>query len=433
MRNRALAFLAFLVLSSGAFAQATPIAVLKASKPILTGELGQTVAMSGSTVAATGFIRISQDQLGAVVFVFTKPPSSSWTDMTESATLVPPGSGDGPGQPVAISGDGSIILWSGIQGVYVYRRPQGGWLGTVHPTATLTTGPAPKPWVLQGSLGAVAINAQGNTIIAGAANAGYAEHRSGGAKVSASPLVGAAYIFVEPSGGWADMTATAKLTASDGAAGDRFGETVGISANTVAIGASGVSNFTGAAYIYNRPATGTWVSTEHFRSRLAVASEQPNDSFGLFVSIGNSGALVAVGDIEGCATSNPGHAFVYTRSARSGWTAAPSPTAILTPSDTSGGACFGRVSIGDSGGNQVVLVGAPTAGGDDEFGAAYLFTEPSGGWVDASGSASFTPGNVPFATLGYASSVGGRTFAISGPNSDDGSVSEAGAVYLFSN
>jgi hypothetical protein len=431
MHNRVLAFAAFLSLSVGAFAQSTPTAVLTAAKPVANAELGQSVAMSGSTVATPGLIQISEQQLESVVFVYTKPSSAPWTNMTQSATLVAPG--DAFNQSVAMNGDGSIIVSSGTQGAYVFVKPQGGWQGTVNPSALLTPGPAPKPWVLQGNPGAVAINAQGNTIIAGAPSAGYAEHRSGGVKIPASPIVGAAYIFVEPEGGWANMTATAKLTASDGVAGDRFGSTVGISANTVAIGAWGVSNFTGAAYIYNRPANGKWVSTEHFRSRLAVASEQPNDDFGLFLAIGNSGALVAVGDIEGCAASNPGHAFVYTRPAHSGWTAAPSPTATLTPSDLSGQGCFGRVSVGESAGNEVVVVGAPTAGGDNQPGAAYVFAEPVTGWADASASASFSPGNVPFATLGYASSVGGKTFAISAPNVGENGVKFAGVVYLFSN
>jgi len=431
MRNRVLAFAAFLSLSVGAFAQATPTAVLTAAKPVQNAELGRAVAMSGSTVATPGLIQISQEQLESVIFVYTKPSAASWTNMTQNATLVAPG--DTFNQSIAMNGDGSIIVSSGTQGAYVFVRPQGGWQGTVNPSALLTPGPAPKPWVLQGGLGGVAINSQGNTIIAGAPGAGYAEHRSGGVKIPASPFIGAAYMFVEPDGGWANMTATAKLTASDGAANDRFGTTVGISANTVAIGALGVSSFTGAAYIYNRPATGKWVSTEHFRSRLAVASEQPNDRFGLFLSIGNSGALVTVGDIEGCAASNPGHAFVYARSAHSGWAAAPSPAAVLTPSDISGEGCFGRVSVGESEGSQVVVVGAPTAGGDNQPGAAYVFAEPGNGWVDTSAAASFSPGNVPFATLGYASSVGGRTFAISGPNADQNGVSEAGAIYLFSN
>ena len=48
---------------------------------------------------------------------------------------------------------------------------------------------------------------------------------------------GAAYVFTEPASGWANMTQTAELTASDGAAYDRFGWHVAISGNTVVVGA----------------------------------------------------------------------------------------------------------------------------------------------------------------------------------------------------
>jgi hypothetical protein len=49
---------------------------------------------------------------------------------------------------------------------------------------------------------------------------------------------GSAYVFVKPAGGWANMTETAKLTASDGAANDFFGNSVAISGDTVVVGAS---------------------------------------------------------------------------------------------------------------------------------------------------------------------------------------------------
>ena len=65
---------------------------------------------------------------------------------------------------------------------------------------------------LGGLLGAsVAIS--GNTIVAGAPEA----------TVNGNPYQGAVYVFVKPRGGWANATQTARLTASDGAAGDGLG------------------------------------------------------------------------------------------------------------------------------------------------------------------------------------------------------------------
>src|SRR5207302_11210655 len=63
----------------------------------------------------------------------------------------------------------------------------------------------------------------------------------------------AAWVFVKPSTGWADMTQTAELTPSDGASG--FGYTVSVYGSTVVVGAPGTS----AAYVYVMPSSG-WVS-----------------------------------------------------------------------------------------------------------------------------------------------------------------------------
>ena len=65
-------------------------------------------------------------------------------------------------------------------------------------------------------------------------------------------------MFTEPGSGWANMTQTAKLTASDGAAGDRFGVSASISDNTVVVGADfaavGGNINQGAAYVFGIPA-----------------------------------------------------------------------------------------------------------------------------------------------------------------------------------
>lgn len=65
---------------------------------------------------------------------------------------------------------------------------------------------------------------------------------------------GSAYVFVKPGGGWATGTETAKLTASDGVAGDQFGIAVAISGATIVVGADhaniGINGDQGAAYVF---------------------------------------------------------------------------------------------------------------------------------------------------------------------------------------
>jgi hypothetical protein len=65
---------------------------------------------------------------------------------------------------------------------------------------------------------------------------------------------GSAYVFTKPSGGWTDMTETAKLTASDAKKGDRFGIVVATSNANIMIGATGTNvdgMLSGSVYVFN--------------------------------------------------------------------------------------------------------------------------------------------------------------------------------------
>ena len=95
----------------------------------------------------------------------------------------------------------------------------------------------------------ISVSISGNTVVAGAENA----------TVNGNALQGAAYVFVKPASGWGNMTQTAKLTASDGKAGDGFGGAVYIAGNTIAVGAcpqSGVCNGPGKVYVFLKPIQG---------------------------------------------------------------------------------------------------------------------------------------------------------------------------------
>jgi hypothetical protein len=65
--------------------------------------------------------------------------------------------------------------------------------------------------------------------------------------IAKNSLTGAAYVFVRSGTAWSPQ---AKLTASDGVAGDKFGSSVAISAITVVVGAYGRNSSTGAAYVF---------------------------------------------------------------------------------------------------------------------------------------------------------------------------------------
>ncbi len=190
--------------------------------------------------------------------------------------------------------------------------------------------------------GSVAISA--NTIVVGAVQAGNG--------------LGAAYVFTEPNAGWGDMTEVAELTASDGVAGDFFGESVSISGNTIVVGADnatiGANSSQGAAYIFTEPAAG-WANMTQ-TAKLVAPNGQADADFGASVSI--SGNTIVVGADNPEQVNPQGAAYVYTKPA-TGW-ANMTQAAELTASDGAATDFFGA-SVSNSGNTVVVGAWAPTS------------------------------------------------------------------------
>jgi hypothetical protein len=421
-----IASLAAMSFAVAAFAQSKPTATLSASDESFGASLGNSVSISGSTVAAGSPNALVNGQNQGAIYVYTKVASAPWGDMTESARLVTPAGHAGLGTYVAMSGDANTIVSTATGGIFVFVKPDGGWQGTILPVATMSPGPPQKPWVLQGTLGSVAINSKGDTVVSGAYKAGTQGHLSEGKNVAGVPEQGAVYLWVEPAGGWANASGapqTAKLTASDGAADDHYGWAVGISTNTVVATAPGRNGGKGAAYLYTRPATGIWRDSARFKSEFSASDGIQNDAFGASVAVGNSGALVAVGSSRGCGNS-PGSAYVFVRPAN-WWSASMTQTAELIPSDNAGG-CFGQsIAIG----SQLIVVGATSALHGE--GVAYSFAQPEKGWADLSIPANLV-GDSGSANFGASDSVGGRSMALGAPFATVAGT-PGGAVYIFSN
>ncbi|HVI08020.1 MAG TPA: hypothetical protein VND65_06965, partial [Candidatus Binatia bacterium] len=95
-----------------------------------------------------------------------------------------------------------------------------------------------------GDLLGISASISGNTAVMGANHA----------QIGANAWSGAAYTYVMPSGGWVNMTQSVRLTVSHGAAYQDMGISVGISGNTVAAGAYGVTSYTGAGFIFGNTA-----------------------------------------------------------------------------------------------------------------------------------------------------------------------------------
>jgi hypothetical protein len=222
---------------------------------------------------------------------------------------------------------------------------------------------------------------------------------------------GSAYVFQKPPGGWASTTQTAKLTASDVASGDRFGCSVAIDGNTAVIGADG-HDANGSAYIFEKP-PGGWISSTE-TATITASDSASGDNFGWSVAISGDAAVIgAPGDDPN------GSAYVF-RCQDSNWVEQQK----LLASDL--GNAFGR-SVAIYANTAVVGAEWDNENGFNA-GSAYIFRFEDPNWVQeakllASDGASGD-------SFGGAVDICGDTVVI-GAAEDDDCGSRSGSAYVF--
>ena len=262
---------------------------------------------------------------------------------------------------------------------------------------------------------------------------------------------GAAYVFVRNAGVWtqqAYLKASSTTTALGG--GDHFGEFVAISADTVVVGAQLEDSLTGvpsdnsginpgAVYVFTRSGT-TWSQQAY----LKASNLSNQDRFGCSVAI--SGDTVAIGaEDQDTTASASGAVYVFTRSDTT-WT----EQAFLKASnpgfndglgwsvDVSGDTLVAGAHQESS--NATGVNGDETNDLASQSGAAYVFTRSGSVWgQQAYLKASNTDSSDKF---GESVAIDGDTIivgayqedsAATGVNGDDtdNSASLAGAAYVF--
>ena len=425
---------------------------LSASDGAADDQFGHSVGLSGdSTVIGA---RLDDDSANATgsAYVFVR----SGTVWTEQQKLLASGVASQTfGTSVSISGD--VIVGGAPLGVrpgigYVYER-----VGTV--------------WTAEQKLGADAlgpsdeffgtsVSVSGDTAVIGApsyddgsntdSGAAYVYVRSGtiwteqqelrssdlaagdnfGSSVSVSGdslIVGAkwdddnggssgsAYVFVRSGGVWTEQQ---KLTASDGASSDWFGDSVGLSGDTAVVGAllhDGNGSSSGAAYVYFRSGA-KWTEQQ----KLLASDGAADDQFGTSVSIAGDTAIIgAVLDDDG--GSGSGSAYVFVRSGVV-W----SEEQKLVPLDSAADDRFGSaVSIS----GDTAVIGARW---DDDnggnAGSAYVFTRSGGVWTEQ--QELFSSDGSANAWFGSAVSIDGDAVLVGNWHASDNG-SDSGAAYLF--
>jgi hypothetical protein len=268
-----------------------------------------------------------------------------------------------------------------------------------------------------------AVAVQGGTIVVTAPNA----------QIGSTPQQGAAYVFTEPAQGWTDMTQCAKLTASDGIEADDYGNSVSLDGETIVVGApnqtvNGHSD-QGAAYVYSEPAGG-W-SGALTQSAELTAPDGADGNLGIAAVVSGTTIVAGASGTTVGPNAGQGAAYVYTEPG-GGWSGSLTDSAELT---ASGGAAGDELGSAVALAGSVVAVGAQDAmvGSNPDQGAAYVYSEPGGGWSGAlTQSAELTaPGGGADDTLGGSVAADGGAVFAAATGATVGANASQGAVYVF--
>ena len=274
---------------------------------------------------------------------------------------------------------------------------------------------------------------------------------------------GAAYVFVRNGTTWSQQAFLKQSTNVGVVTGDRFGTSVTISGDTIAVGApfedsasTGINGdelnndepSSGAVYIFGRVGT-TWTQEAFVKGLIA----ETNDTFGGVVSLDGFTLAVSASNEDSNGVEpfnnfvqNSGAAYVFVQDPMDfTW----SQQAFLKASNPSQRDNFGR-AIALSGDTIVVSavsedsdsIGINGAMNDDGTGsgAAYIFRRTGSIWVESDFVKASNSRN--FFNFGSAVSISGDTLAVASvsdssasPGIDgdqaDTSLPNAGAVYLF--
>ena len=298
------------VRSGGTWVQQQKVKEVTPPPDPINGTFGNAVAISGDTIVVGD---PGRDVLAGAAFVFVRS-GGEWTQQQE---LLPSdlAVGDEFGGAVAIDGDTIVVgarmkddpAHLGAGAAYVFVRVAGTWSQQQKLSAFDAD--------VNDDFGAsVAIS--GDTIAVGADGGGGS---------------GSVYVFVNGGAGWVLQQ---KLLASDGTALDFFGSAAALEGDTLVVGADRAGPLSspgpGAAYVFVRNA-GVWAQQQE----LLAADLDDGDGFGHSVGL-SSDTLVVGADLDDHGATNAGSAYVFVRSAGI-W----SQSQKLTASDAGEGKDFG--------------------------------------------------------------------------------------------
>ena len=343
---------------------------------------GVSVAISGNTaiVGADGYDSGSNLQQSGSAYLFNATTGQWITTLTASDGE----DSDFFGCSVSIDGTNAIVGASGCESAYLFDITTGAEL------AKFTADDS----VYDRSFG-LSVAISGNMAVVGAPH----DNNNGG-----GVNTGCAYLFNTTT-----RQQIAKLTASDLAEWDKFGQSVSISGTTVIVGAYGDDDNgdgSGSAYLFD-------ATTGQQITKLLAADGLMNDSFGQSVAINGNTAIVGA--------PGPGRAYLFDITSPN--------TPIEDDSDTLAandgtGAYFGR-SVAISGTTAIVGAYRDDDNGADS-GSAYLFSTTTGSQTGKLLSSDGISGD----QFGWSVAISGTTAVVGARHHDDNG-SNSGSAYRY--
>lgn len=252
----------------------------------------------------------------------------------------------------------------------------------------------------------ITISGDGNTIIASS----YLDDDKGSD-------AGSAYFYRRDGASYIQV---AKLTASDGEAGDNFGHSVAVSydGSTAVIGSSDDDSMRGAAYVIS------WNGSSFVESQKITASDGvANDFFGYNIDISTDGKTIAVSAYK---DDSMGSAYIYKLSGLS-----YVQTQKLTADDRTVDDIFAAGIAITSNGNSILLGSSGDDDNGNDSGSIYLFNLKESGYIQTKKITASDSTTGDSLGLSVAISEDGSTIVSSVYLDDIDNNADQGSVWLY--
>lgn len=405
---------------------------LLAELPAATEYFGSAVAFD-QDLLVVGTPRVTRSLSSALAFpggaqLFRRDPDNPnhWVSLkTISAGDGQPD--DGFGFSVALSGDTVVIGAPGLDvndredagAAYVFKRNLGGSDNWSQVAKIVSAD------VFTDDQFGISVTLDGDTLVVGA--------HLDNVLVSSTfrSNQGAAYVFYRDQGGSDAWGHLKKISGSDCITSDQFGISVSLDGDTLVVGARlhdpTALNNAGAAYLFERNAGGTnqWGEVK----KITASDQSAGDQFGQSVAIDANTVVVGANGADVGGQSNQGAAYVFSRN-QGGANSWGEVKKLLAQDGLTGDQFGNAVALrGDA-----LAVGAPVAevGSRIQRGAAYAFGRAEGGannWgqLEKLVARDGDSGDL----LGIAVATNGSQYLVGAPRANVFQQLDAGAAYVF--